>query len=392
VSREGLTPSPVGWDSDRDIEAWLGRAPLDGNHTADACVVGLGGSGLAAVAQLAGRGLSVVGIDAGRVASGAAGRNGGFLLGGSAAFLHDAIARWGACAVELYRETLDELARLETVLGPRVVRRVGSIRLAGLPGAPESVAEAADREREVADCAAHAAALRAHGLAVQDYDGPLGTGIYLPDDAAMNPVRRALRLAAAVPPGAALHERTSARRVEAGRVSTDSGVISAGVVVVAVDGCLEVLLPQLARRVRTARLQMLATQPVAAERLSCPVYGRWGYDYAQQAPDGRLFVGGGRDLFAEQEWTTDAAPSVQVQAYLDGLAVRMAGEPVRVSHRWAASVAYTPDGRPLCVQVDDGVVAIGGYNGTGNLVGPVAARAAVALALDGTRPPDYLAS
>ena len=42
------------------------------------------------------------------------------------------------------------------------------------------------------------------------------------------------------------------------------------------------------------------------------------------------------------------------------------------------------DGRALCTRVDDGVVAIGGYNGTGNLVGPVAARAAVALLLDGT--------
>jgi glycine/D-amino acid oxidase-like deaminating enzyme len=37
--------------------------------------------------------------------------------------------------------------------------------------------------------------------------------------------------------------------------------------------------------------------------------------------------------------------------------------------------------------VADGVIAIGGYNGTGNLVGPVAAHAAVALALDGTAPP-----
>jgi glycine/D-amino acid oxidase-like deaminating enzyme len=42
--------------------------------------------------------------------------------------------------------------------------------------------------------------------------------------------------------------------------------------------------------------------------------------------------------------------------------------------------------------VADGVVAIGGYNGTGNLVGPVAARAAVALALDGTPPPPYFAA
>jgi glycine/D-amino acid oxidase-like deaminating enzyme len=44
------------------------------------------------------------------------------------------------------------------------------------------------------------------------------------------------------------------------------------------------------------------------------------------------------------------------------------------------------------VRVADGVVAVGGYSGTGNLVGPVAARAAVALAMDGTLPPPYFSS
>jgi gamma-glutamylputrescine oxidase len=38
------------------------------------------------------------------------------------------------------------------------------------------------------------------------------------------------------------------------------------------------------------------------------------------------------------------------------------------------------------------VIAFGGYNGTGNLVGPVAARAAVALGLDGIAVPQYLSS
>jgi glycine/D-amino acid oxidase-like deaminating enzyme len=55
-------------------------------------------------------------------------------------------------------------------------------------------------------------------------------------------------------------------------------------------------------------------------------------------------------------------------------------------------VGYTSDARPLVTEADDGVVACGGYCGTGNLVGPLAARAAVALALDGTEPPPYFAS
>ncbi|HEU5005940.1 MAG TPA: FAD-binding oxidoreductase [Jatrophihabitantaceae bacterium] len=382
----------VGWDADPVVASWAGLPSLDGDRTVDACVVGLGGSGLAAVSALLERGLSVVGVDAGRIAAGAAGRNGGFLLGGPALFLHDAVARWGEdAAVGLYRATLHELDVLADALGPELVRRVGSIRLAGLPGEPESDAEAAEREREVTDCTAHEDALRAHGIAVERYDGPLGRGIFLPDDAAMNPARRALGLATLLArhDRAELYEHTPVTRVESGRVVTAHGTVHARTVIVAVDGRLELVLPQLAGRVRTARLQMLATEPVAPGRLPCPVYGRWGYDYGQQDASGRLFVGGGRDKFVDDEWTADTQATTDVQAYIEQVAARMAGSPVRVTHRWAASVGFTPDGRPLCARVDDGVIAIGGYNGTGNLVGPVAARAAVALALDGTAPPPY---
>jgi len=379
--------STVGWDG--AVADWAGFAPLASDRTADACVVGLGASGLAAIEALLERGLSVVGVDAGRVAAGAAGRNGGFLIGGPELALHHAIERWGQAAVELYRATLRELDKLADLLGPDVVRRVGSIRLAGLPGEPRSDAEAADRARELADCAEQRTALRANGIAVEDYDGPLGRGLFLPDDAATNPAVRATRLASGLAARAALHEHTTVTRIEPKQVVTERGTVGAGVVIVAVDGRLDVLVPQLANSVRTARLQMLATAPID-ERLPCPVYGRWGYDYGQQLPDGRLFVGGGRDRFVDDEWTSDAEPSEPVQAYIETVAERLAGRPVQVTDRWAASVGYTRDERPLCTTVADGVVAIGGYNGTGNLVGPVAARAAVALALDATTPPAYL--
>ncbi|MEP6599794.1 MAG: FAD-binding oxidoreductase [Actinomycetota bacterium] len=388
----------VGWDDDLVVASWPGLAPLADDPIVDACVVGLGASGLTAVEALAERGLSVVGVDAGRVASGAAGRNGGFLLGGGAVGLHHAIEAWGVeAAVGLYRETLRELDRQEAMLGPSIVRRTGSIRLAGLPGAPTDGSEAADREAELADrqdeladCARHAAALHDAGIAMKDYDGELGQGLFLPDDAAVNPARRALALAALLCGRAALHEQTSVTAVGAGRVVTARGTVHAGRVIVAVDGRLDTVLPALAGRVRTARLQMLATAPVP-RRVPCPVYCRWGYDYAQQDGAGRLFVGGGRDRFADAEWTSDVEPTRQVQEWIAQLANRLAGRQVDVTHRWGASVGFTADGRPLCAEVEDGVVAVGGYNGTGNLVGPIAARAAVALALDGTPPPSYLA-
>ena len=381
------TDSRVAWDDDAKVASWSGLPSLDADVTADVCVVGLGGSGLAAVAELVGRGLSVVGVDAGRVGAGAAGRNGGFLLAGPSAFLHRAVQTWGQSAIDLYRDTLAELNRLSDLLGPEVIRRNGSIRLAGLPGEPTD-----DEIADLADCAALATALRDNGFAVEDYDGELGRGLFIPDDASMNPARRALGMAALLQSRAALYEHSPALQIQSGIVRTSAGTVRADVILVAVDGKLEVALPALQGRVRTARLQMLGTAPITANRLPCPVYCRWGYDYAQQGADGRQFVGGGRDKFIDSVWTTDTSPTPEVQRYIETVAQRMAGQPVTVTSRWAASVAYTDDGRPLCAEVEPGVVAFGGYNGTGNLVGPLAARAATALALDGTPVPEYFCS
>jgi glycine/D-amino acid oxidase-like deaminating enzyme len=360
---------------------------LDGSATADACVVGLGGSGLVAVEAFADAGLTVIGVDAGRVGAGAAGRNGGLLLGGGAPAFHEAARRWGAdLAAALYRATVAELDRLADRLGPNVLRRAGSIRLAGLPGGDE------DQSAELADCARQEQAMRAAGLAVERYSGPLGEGLFFPGDGQVNPALRIVRTAEQLAGRARLHEGTNVRAVEARSVVTDAGAVSAGLVVVAVDGRLELLLPELADLVRTARLQMLSTTPVPTGRLPCPVYGRWGYDYAQQDAAGRLYVGAGRDLFVDAEWTTDTKPTEPVQRYAEEVAARLAGQPVGVEARWAASVGFTEDGRALCLPVDDGVVACGGYSGTGNLVGPVAARAAVAWLIDGTVPQAYFRS
>ena len=286
-----MSDPAVGWDADPRLGPWAGFPALTESVSADACVVGLGGSGLAAIDELATRGLSVVGIDAGRVAAGAAGRNGGFLLGGGAPSIHDAQARWGVvAALDLYRRTLAELDDLIERLGPEVIRRTGSIRLVGLPGDPRTETEATDRERERADCAEQFAALTAAGIAVETYDGPLGQGLFLPDDAAMNPARRALGLASQV--SAQLFEHSPVIELKPGLVRTEQGEVRAQIIIVAVDGKLDVLLPQLAPLVRTARLQMLATTPGLPARLPCPVYGRWGYDYAQQDHTGRILVGG----------------------------------------------------------------------------------------------------
>jgi glycine/D-amino acid oxidase-like deaminating enzyme len=375
-----MTAESVGWDRSPVVAGWPGLEPLAGPTTADLCVVGLGASGLAAVRWAVERGLDVVGIDAGRVAAGAAGRNGGFLLGGLARFHHEVVAAVGETrATAWYRATLAELDALAARHGAGVIRRTGSLRLA------------AD-DAEWADCEVHAAALATGGIRVERRETPLGRGLLLPDDAVGNPAERCLREARALAGQARLHEATPALAVRPGAVETPAGTISSPAVAVCVDGRLDAVVPALAGRVRTARLQMLATEPVPpVPWLDRPVYGRWGYDWAVQLPDGRVFAGGGRDRQGDDEWTHDDAPTTPVQGHIEAWAARLAGRPVAVADRWAASVGYTGDGLPVCELVDDGVAAAGAYCGTGNLVGPICARRAAALALGEPDPSPELA-
>jgi len=360
----------VAWDRSAVVTGWLGLPPLDGPTTADVCVVGLGASGLAAVRWAVDRGLDVVGLDAGRVAAGAAGRNGGFLLGGLARFHHEVVAALGEpAALAWYRATLRELDELTARLGAVVVRRNGSVRLA------------ADDD-EWADCERHATSLARAGIPAERRDTPFGRALLLADDASCNPAERCIKEATSLAGRARLHEGTPAIAVGPGFADTPAGRVSAGAVAVCVDGRLEVVVPALAPRVRTARLQMLATAPVPqVPWLDRPVYARHGYDWVQQLHDGRLVVGGGRDRHAADEWTVDVDPTAPVQAHLEAWAARLVGRDVEVTDRWAASVAYTDGLLPVCELVDDGVAVAGAYNGTGNLVGPICARRAAALAL-----------
>lgn len=339
---------------------------------ADLCVVGLGGSGLSAVLEGLRLGLRVIGIDAGIVAGGAAGRNGGLLLAGAAKFYHElAMNRGRDGAKALYQLTIDEIERM-TEQTPHAIRRVSSLRIASSPD-------------ELEDCALHLSALQEDGFEASQYAGLEGIGLLIPSDAAFNPLQRCRRLAQiALEGGANLYEQSSALEITGNTVRTARGAVNARHVVVCVDGRLETVFPELAPRVRTARLQMLGTAPEGGVRLPRPVYARWGYEYWQQLPDGRVTLGGFRDAESEAEWTGDDTPSDSMQTRLEAFLRGTIGVSAPVTHRWAASVSYTLNGQPICEQTQSGAWAVGAYSGTGNVIGALSGRAAVQLAVTGS--------
>jgi gamma-glutamylputrescine oxidase len=352
------------WDDGR----WTPIPSLASEITAEFCVIGLGGSGLTCVSELLALGRTVVGIDATAVASGAAGRNGGLLLSGTADYHHDAVALLGrARAVRIAQLTIEEIAKIADQ-APGSVRHTGSWRIA-----------IADGERD--DCVVQRDAMRADGFAVEDYDGPLGVGLYLPSDAVFNPFVRCRTLARRVRvEGARLFTQTRALEFGAHLVVTPHGRIHCDQVIVAVDGGLEKLVPELDGVVRTARLQMLATAPTDEVTLPGPISARYGFDYWQQLPSGSIALGGGRDLAIEDEWTFDSAPTEQIQAYLEQVLRERIGVKAPITHRWGASVSYNSTGLPVLAETRPGVWAIGGYSGTGNVMGALCGRAVAQLA------------
>jgi gamma-glutamylputrescine oxidase len=352
------------WE-DRD---WRPLPRLEGPARADVCVIGLGGSGLAAMEELVALGVSAVGLEAGAVGAGAAGRNGGFVLAGLARFFNETVVQFGeAAASALYRLTTREIQRQAAEM-PEIIRLTGSLRLA---------ADAAER----ADCQKHLAALRYCGFAAEPYAGPEGEGILLPADGVMQPLHRVRALARKLRQrDALLYENSPVRKIVPGSVVTDQGTVFCDTVIVAVDGRLEEILPELRPRVRTARLQMLATAPAPEVGFPRPVYWRHGYEYWQQLPDQSVALGGFRDHGGEEEWTRSAEPTQKIQALLECFLREHLKVRAPVTHRWAAAVAYTTDGLPVLEQVRDKTWAVGAYSGTGNIVGALSARAAARLA------------
>lgn len=339
---------------------------LEGRIEADVCVIGLGGTGLSALRRLQrNRVRRIVGIDASEVASGAAGRNGGFLLAGPAQFHHVAREAWGARAArELYHLTVERIAALARAF-PELVDRIGSLRIAADPTEEE-------------DLQRHLDALRSDGFEGHMQRDDRGrAGLFIGGDAVFHPAERCIALAdQAWDKGAWLYGGSPVRAIEGTRVLTERGEVDAGAVLVCVDGGLSRLLPELAPRVDEVRLQMLCTAPVA-ERISHHAsYYRNGLDYWQQRPDGRIFLGGCRDLGGtEEEGDLPAEPSERVQAALDRVLVEGVGVRAPVTHRWAGRVAYTADHAPICEEVRPDVWAAGAYSGTGNVLGTLAGEA-----------------
>jgi gamma-glutamylputrescine oxidase len=354
------------------------RPALTGAVEVEACVIGAGVGGLSCARRLASHGIETLVLEQGTVAGGASGRNGGFLIAGLAPFHNDAIDLWGReYATTVYARTLEaqqEMYALAAELGVGdAVRRVGSLRVSASE-------EEADHVRK------HAAALTEDGFPARllerdDLPRALQRSAWnacLTDhDGSLQPARWIRALAGdAERAGVRICEASEVRAPIEGALKLEGGTVRARHVIVAADGALPRLVPSYEGRVRARRLHMVATEPLPERIVDQLVYARWGYEYFQQRPDGRVLAGGFGDVDGDASYTDSGDGDPRIWDRIERYLREDVGVDAPITHRWTGTVGYSAQRRPFAGPVPGrpGLSVAGGYSGTGNVPGFLAGQ------------------
>ena len=347
-------------------------APLEGPARADVCVVGGGFTGLSAALHLAERGLDVLLLEAHRVGFGASGRNGGQVGSGqrleqtrleALLGLDDARKLWamGEDAKALVRALIDR-HDIDSPFRPGIVHAEWHARNVPAEHAyAEHLARAYGYDRlEPLDRAALRDIVRAPGY----HGGVLDHGA-----GHVHPLNFVIGLArAAAAAGVRIHEGTHVTRVVPGAravVITDAGRVEADHVILACNGYLEGLEPQVAARVMPINNFIVATEPLgarAAEVLTRPVAvadSKFVVNYFRLSDDDRLLFGGGESY--GYRFPTDIA--AKVRPCMEAVFPHLRGVPI--DYAWGGTLAITMNRMPCFYRPGPNMLSASGYSGHG---------------------------
>ncbi|KAE9650489.1 FAD-binding oxidoreductase [Pseudomonas sp. PB106] len=349
---------------------------LDGDLTADVCVIGGGFTGVNTAIELAQRGLSVVLIEARRIGWGASGRNGGQLIRGIGHDV-DGFAKYvGQEGVRyLQRAGIDSVELVRQRIGDNGIEcdlRWGFCDLAN------TTAQFAAFKDELVDLAelgyAHETRLigpeqiRQQVVNSDIYAGGLvdmGSGHLHPLDL----VQGEARLAAAL--GVRIFEQSHVLEIIHGatvQVRCASGTVRAGSLVLGCNAHLDELEQQLSGKVLPAGSYIIATEPLSEERAAQLIPHnlavcdqKVGLDYYRLSADRRLLFGGachysGRD-------------PADIAAYMRPKMLKVFPQlaDVRIDYQWGGKIGITANRFPQVGRLKQhpNVFYAQGYSGHG---------------------------
>lgn len=335
------------------VSYWQDTVGLTQDLEADVTIIGAGLAGLSTAYWLSKKEpeLRIVVVDKGTIGHGASGRNAGFITCGSTEHFSRMTSAYGSEKAEkIWKFTeynhslmLEEFGK-EKLTERCEYRNLGSWTLAATPHETSVTKETV-------------AALQERGVNVEWRDEVFpGTegfygGAFYADDGEIHPLKYLWKLAIETGNNVSVMENAEVFGVdeEAGTlvVRTNKKRIKTESIVLCTNAWSEQLFPWFKDKVSPMRGQIIVTEPV--EPFIQPSYCSFVLDYFRQLVDGRVLIGGFRNVDVEKEvgFSDEVNPVIheKLEGFLNEHFPSLRGK--RIDYRWSGVMGFAADGYPL---------------------------------------------
>jgi gamma-glutamylputrescine oxidase len=368
------------------------KPALQGDISADICIIGGGFSGLSAAVACAEAGLDVVLLEAEQIGFGASGRNGGQMIPGFSMDGNDLVKLVGDdIGQQLYRCAISARDRVHARIerhGIDCDLRHGHIHLAAKKRDFAYLDEEAGFSEKMLGAGAAVVVQPAdigQYVNVSGYHG----GIFIPKGGHLHPLKYARGLArAAESAGARIYEHSRAVSVTDGRqttVRTSTGSVTAPLAFLACDAYLADLAPSAGRFAMPVLSHVIATEPLDADRARALIPSNaavsdslFVINYFRLSADNRLLFAGG------EKYTPKPLRDIAgfVRPYMLKLFPQLAD--VRIDYAWGGAVGITINRLPH-IGRNGNVLFAHGYSGQGVLLTTLVGEMVAELATGDSR-------
>ena len=345
---------------------------LEGNITADVCIVGAGYTGLSSALHLAKRGYKVVILEAETVGFGASGRNGGHVGTGQRMEQQDIEAKFGRetahCLWNMSLEAVDTVRNLTLENNIECDLKYGNVHFAHKRVYCEEL------EEDIEFFTNRYNFNELEYIPKNRIKEVIGSEVYYGaqwNKAALHlhPLKYALGLAkAALDAGVTIYENSRVQSYSGTPVivKTGQGQVTASELILACNGYIEDLEPKINGYIMPINNFVLATEPLSPEILACVVPkdtsmgdSRFVVNYWKLSGDNRLIFGGGENY--RRGFPSDIKGFVQ--KYM--LQVYPQLSDTQIDYGWGGTLAITMNRLPHFGRINGNIWHLQGYSGHG---------------------------
>ena len=346
---------------------------LQGDHSADVCVIGSGFTGLSAALHLSQKGYSVILLEAERVGWGASGRNGGQVGLGHCMDQAELEAKVGKDHARiLWDMSLESVDLVKNLVSEHQIQcdlKPGILHAAAKSSVNKGYRKNVDKLQ------------KEYGYEAIQYvtdaemEEMLGTKRYFAGElwqegAHLHPLNYALGLAkAAVEAGVHIYENSRVTHYQAGNtaeITTAQGSVRAKYILLACNGYLGKLEPKIAGKIMPINNFILATEPLGEERARelirddvAVADSKFVINYFRMSADHRMLWGGG------ENYTSRFPRDIKgfVKKYMLEIYPQLAD--VKIDYGWGGTLAITLNRMPHFDRIENNIFVAQGYSGHG---------------------------